>query len=171
MPDEKRAAYHTFLGAHDAAVVMSALRRLALVPKPWLPTVPEILGALQQMAGPEQPSWSEAWRGIERALQIPEEEDALAWLASKYGALVADFVRVEGHRTLRLTPFYDPDYGGAKLALLQRRWEEFVERRGERQRDRHALAAAGGRALGPTRFDPARALGPTKPELERGSDR
>lgn len=165
--DERRAdAYRTFLLPLDARVVMLALQKLARNGSPFLPTVPEILKAVEEPVPP--PPWVEAWPRISAALRRPTAEGTQEALADDHPAL-GRFVGFAGWSTLRGLPVDDPQYGPLEVRRLGESYDAFVTADVERDRRGRALRAAGVRGeLG--RFDPIAALGIERPrELEAGA--
>lgn len=152
MTDERRAAYHTFVGEFEAPTVLGALRLLAEAGSPWLPTVPELVKACRGVTQVPVPPWTEVWQEIQRAMDA--SASGRPWAADH--PIVAAFVQNENPARLRYVEFYSPEYGDLKLRDLERRWDEFVDV--YEARDRQALAR-GDRVAVEAGFRPA---------LERG---
>jgi hypothetical protein len=131
---------------HDAEAVNLALDRLLRSQPIYLPTVGEIIQAVEEPLRPT--AWTSAYAAIRRAIAIagPDEERALAELEGPRGYVHA-FVRTIGYDHLRTLPLDDPQWGGAEQRRLEQRYADFCESARERARDGRALAAVGRRSL------------------------
>lgn len=164
--DEARAAaYFVLLEPFDVADVERALHVLVRTGSPFLPTVAEIVTAVEAREGSAEPTFAEAFRHLRRLLpRHARDHEAGLRACAEVHPLLASFVAAYGWRRLSLEPVEDPDRGGAVLRRIERSWEEHVERQHERRRQGIATEAVLRRRLaGPRRLDVA-ALLPRRPQ-------
>lgn len=164
--DETAMAYRMMLAPRfEASQILAALNELAESGSPFLPAVPEIVQTARKMQEPELPSWSEVFAGIDKGIRFQSQQASLDWISENVHPVVAKFVVAEGWETLRMTPFFDPDYGALRQRDLKARWESFVEVAKERlARGRALEAVTGRRGIGPARLDMAALLEDARPE-------
>lgn len=151
--DSMRSSYHTFLKGFSAEQIVGALKKLIEDGSPWLPKVPEIVKAIRDSSEPPVPAWGEVWTGLQRALNARSEEAAMTWMTERVHPVAAAFLSVEGWKTLKQVPFFDPDYGAIRVKELRERWSEFIEVAQERMRRGLALTQGTRRATGPLQLD------------------
>lgn len=149
LTDEKAGAYRLMLDRYEPTAIMAALHKLTHNPNPHLPTVPQIVSAIDDLRDPEVPSWPEVWEVMSKNLVVSDEKRCFSRLSAFYPPL-AVFVRREGLEKLAHTPFYDDQYGELRIKDLKARWEEFMEVARERMKRGLALEAVGRAELGPS---------------------
>lgn len=164
-PDDAYAAILAWDGG-DQIVPPSASQLAALARRdPDRPTSAE---AIAWIFGPD--GVLRARTKVSKARWEPGERDQLndaaAWeLATALHPLLFAFIRTQGLDRLRSLDLDDPEWGDRRRELLADDWDEFVE--ANEHREARALTSGRRGELG--RFDPLRALGPQRLELERAS--
>lgn len=163
--DERARSYRVFLDRHPADLVIAALERLVQDGSPFLPAVAEIVKAINQLTAPAIPPWTEVWPAMQRAMKRDTPEDAVAYVEEHAGLFAAGFYSLENHDVLRMTPFFDEDWGRLRIDELHKRWTDYTDRVEERARSGRALDAARlRRGIGqPERIDFLKAAGVTPP--------
>jgi hypothetical protein len=151
------SAYYTMLRRFNHGEVMAALHRLVEDEKPFLPTVPEIVGAIRKIESRGIPAWTEVWSKMKIALGKGSEQEAIDFMRDLH-PIAAAFLSTEGFDRLRYEPFFDPDYGAIRVRDLHQRWNEFSERSSERQKQGLAIEATKRSGLGLDRMDATRLL-------------
>lgn len=135
------SAYFTMLSRFSTGEVMAALHKIVEDGKPFVPSVPEIVGAIRKMTEPQLPAWTDVWATLEVALRCNSEDEAVAYATESCHLVAGAFLRAEGFDRLRKEPFFDPDYGALRIRELHNRWVEFSGRSQERLRAGHAIEA------------------------------
>lgn len=177
--DEHTAkAWRVLLDDFDGAQVLAAVKACLARGGRWRPAVSEIVAEIRR--DPGKPTFAEALRliygpgGVLRARtrvrkarwELGEHErlnDEAAWeCVAVLHPLIGAFVQRQGLERLRAMDLDDPEWGQARRKLLADEWEEFVDV--AETRDVAALVA--GRRGELDRFDPLRALGPRRLEIE-----
>lgn len=188
--------YFEFLEPYPAEGVRAALHMLVQDPKPFVPSVSEIVGAMRRIVEKPVPGWTEVReaifeallrarrhrvkdeydpeRGLTRAAELAKQVVACEWLAAEVHPVVARFFEGETYARLRKISFEDEQYGGIRIAELRQRWEDFVDVARERQRQGLAIeAATGGRseieALHPLDFAALLRPTPERKQIGEGS--
>lgn len=137
--EDNEAAYSEFLLPYDRAVVIAALHKLTRDGAVFVPSVGQIVAAVNSVVAPPVPSWTEAWDQIVTAMKNKRNADPYV----DVNELVTMFIKREGLERLSYEPFYDPDKGGMIINQLRTRWLEFVDVQRAKDSRSHALAAGG----------------------------
>lgn len=169
--NRKAKAYGLLLDSYEPAAVIDALRSLAGKGGPFMPTVPEIIGAIVEDV--TVPTWTEAFELLGRATHAAcrrgrgsdeQIQAAIVERLSSQHPYLAAFAGQVGAKRLRYAPFDDPDEGKWERKRLREEWDQFVERADGRRREGRPIeldAPARRRELtsGPRRLDSAALIG------------
>lgn len=148
--EAKERGWHVMLDSYPVENLMFALHKIVQNGKPYMPTVPEIIVAMQPET--QLPSWAEAYRHI---------RSNLSGRSSETLPIVKGFIEAAGRDRLRMMPLDDPDWGHEHVKRLKNEWTDFVDRWQARQREGRALEAAGVRkqVTGPQKMNVTELLG------------
>lgn len=159
--DARSASYFALLEPFEVEQVEQALHVIVRNGKPFLPTVPEIIAAIDAASTVQSSTWDECWLLVRRVIKRRGRRGAEKALEDLRSAdpLVASWVGVYGWDRLCAAEVEHPQYGPATLVRLRESWDAHVERHRDRDHQALALTAVGRRSLsGPRKVDAARAL-------------
>lgn len=127
LDEMKERVYRRHLDKRGHAAVMLALTALVERGQVFLPSVGEIVQAIEYSSRPPEPTFDEAWAVVRPALA--NSTTAVKTLTEGGAAeVVVAWVASYGGQRLGLEPTEDPTHGGAVMHGLQQSYEQFLER-------------------------------------------
>ena len=177
-PDVMAEAWRAALGDFDREAVLSALKARLARGDRWRPAVSEVVAEIRK--DPTKPTFEEAQtliygrggvlkarpepgqRYANEAAMLGARDDAAQARACELHPLLASFVERYGVARLRNLELGDPEWGQVRLRELREAWDRHCEA----MEDRDVAELVAGRRGELAAFDPLRALGPRRLELE-----
>jgi len=161
--DEVRsAAYFALLEPYPVEQVERALHVIVRNGRPFLPTVPEIVAAIDGADSAGSATWDECWRLVRRVIKRRGRRGEAKAIEDLEQAdpVVASWAATYGWGRLCGEEVEHPEYGAVTLRRLRESFEAHAERQRQRLHQGLAVEAVQRRSLsGPRKVDAAGLLG------------